>query len=450
MDLPTLQAFRGALYTLFVRRADALMDLTDALLSAHGARSVAELTLAPVFRRRWPSGYAALHDGRINHAGWRHLMATTVPRPQIGDRLLLAGDASNIPRPQSPTAADRIYLHVPNLPEASAPLTVGWQYSTLVGVPGVVSSWVWVLDQERIPSAQTPAGVLAAQLQAVLPHLPVEADRPLLLADRHYASIPFLHALEAAPCDLLLRVPKNRVFYRPAPPPTGKRGAPRKDGSRFACADASTWGMPTAVWEGTDSTGHPLQVQAWSHLHFKEARDQEVTAIRIERPHATNRERDPRVCWLLWRSTAAIPPLERVWTWYRCRFGIEHSYRFAKSHLLWPQARLRTPDQFTRWSFLVATVHNLLFLLRDTVAAHHLPWQSPAHPSTPAQVRRAVAGIMPQLGTPARPAKPRGTSPGRAKGAHLTPAPRYGVVIKHPKPRRTAKKTSVTRTARSA
>jgi hypothetical protein len=113
MDLPTLQAFRGALYTLFVRRADALMDLTDALLSAHGARSVAELTLAPVFRRRWPSGYAALHDGRINHAGWRHLMATTVPRPQIGDRLLLAGDASNIPRPQSPTAADRIYLHVP-------------------------------------------------------------------------------------------------------------------------------------------------------------------------------------------------------------------------------------------------------------------------------------------------------------------------------------------------
>jgi hypothetical protein len=30
MDLTTLQTFRGALYTLFERRADALMELTDA------------------------------------------------------------------------------------------------------------------------------------------------------------------------------------------------------------------------------------------------------------------------------------------------------------------------------------------------------------------------------------------------------------------------------------
>ncbi len=432
MDLTTLQAFRGALYTLFERQADALMESTDALLSAQSARSVAELTLAPVFRRHWPSGYAALQDGRIDHPGWRQLMATTVPCPQEGGRLLLAGDASNIPRPESPTAADLIHLHVPNLPDATAPLTVGWQYSTLVVVPCAVSSWVWVLDQERIPSAQTPAAVLATQLQAVIPHLPVEADRPLLLADRHYASVPFLLAMAAVPCDLLLRASKNRVLYRLAPPPTGKRGAPRKDGTRFACADATTWGTPTAAWEGTDSCGHPLRVQAWSHLHFKEARDQEVTVIRIERPHAADRERDPRVCWLLWRGTT-IPPLEHVWSWYRCRFGIEHHYRFAKSHLLWTQARLRTPDQFTRWSLLVATVQNLLALARDVVAAHHLPRQSPARPATPAQVRRAMVGIMPQLGTPARPPKPRGKSPGRAKGTHITPAPRYPVVIKHPK-----------------
>jgi DDE superfamily endonuclease len=433
MDLTALQGFRSTLYTLFERRADALMELTDALLSAQAARSLAEVTLAPAFRRHWPSGYAALHDGRIDHRGWRQLMATTVPRPQQEDRLLLAGDASNIPRPEFSIAADRIHLYVPNLPDATAPLTVGWQYSTLVVVPSVVSSWVWVLDQARIPSAQTPAAVLAAQLQTVIPHLPVDVGRPLLLADRHYASGPFLRALAAVPCDLLLRLPTNRVLFRPAPPPTGKRGAPRKDGTRFACADETSWGAPPTAWEGADSSGHPLRVQAWSHLHFKETRDQDVTVIRIERPHATNRKRDPRVCWLLWRGPT-IPPLERVWSWYRCRYGIEHHYRFAKSHLLWTQARVRTPDQFTRWSLLVATVQNLLALAREVVAAHHLPWQSPARPATPAQVRRAMAGILPQLGTPARPPKPRGKSPGRAKGTHITPAPRYAVVIKHPHP----------------
>jgi hypothetical protein len=300
MDLTALQGFRSTLYTLFERRADALMELTDALLSAQAARSLAEVTLAPAFRRHWPSGYAALHDGRIDHAGWRQFMATTVPRPQQEDRLLLAGDASNIPRPEFSTAADRIHLYVPNLPDATAPLTVGWQYSTLVVVPGVVSSWVWVFDQARIPSAQTPAAVLAAQLHAVTPHLPADVGRPLLLADRHYASGPFLRALAAVPCDLLLRLPTNRVLFHPAPPPTGKRGAPRKDGTRFACADETSWGAPTAAWEGADSNGHPLRIQAWSHLHFKETRDQDVTVIRIERPHATTRKRDPRVCWLLW------------------------------------------------------------------------------------------------------------------------------------------------------
>jgi len=84
--------------------------------------------------------------------------------------------------------------------------------------------------------------VAAKQLESVLPLLPTRSSpvRPLLLADGYYGSQTFLRQTQELACDKLLRLAKNRVLYRaknrvlyrPAPPKTGKRGAPRKDGAR--------------------------------------------------------------------------------------------------------------------------------------------------------------------------------------------------------------------------
>lgn len=56
LDQP--KQFRQELYQLFPYRADALMDLLDALCSNTQARSVVELSLNPLFRRE----YGSLHD----------------------------------------------------------------------------------------------------------------------------------------------------------------------------------------------------------------------------------------------------------------------------------------------------------------------------------------------------------------------------------------------------
>jgi len=101
---------------------------------------------------------------------------------------------------------------------------------------------------------------------------------------------------------------------------------------------------------------------------------------------------------------------------------------------LWDQPRLRTPEQFERWTLLVAAVQNQLVLARSLVQALHLPWETDKRPATPQQVRRAMAGIVAALGTPAHPPKARGKSPGWPKGRVRTPAPRFPV-IKKPKPR---------------
>ena len=52
-----LVEFREQVYKSFSQRGDSLMDLFDALCSARGANSVAELSLNSLFRR----GYSALY-----------------------------------------------------------------------------------------------------------------------------------------------------------------------------------------------------------------------------------------------------------------------------------------------------------------------------------------------------------------------------------------------------
>lgn len=418
-------AFRHAVYACFTHQAAALQNLLDGLLTQETARSLPELALAPACARQWPSVYTALQEGRIDADVLRQAVCRQAPVPP-GGRLLLGGDASSIPRPAAVTAADRTYQHVANLPQAKRPIIPGWQYSQLVVLPDPVSSWVYPLQVDRIPSDHTPAAILATQLAAVCTLVKV---RPLLVADRGYGSAAFVTATTAVPCDVLTRLASNRVFYRPTPPRTGQRGRPRVDGDRFALSDPSTHGTPDAIWQGTTATGQPLTVPGWASLHFKGARPVSLWVIQIVRPHARDTQRDPRRSWFLWRGATA-PPLDQVHGWYQRRFGHEHGFRFAKQHLLWDQVHVRTPAQFDRWSQLVALAQATLYLARAHVTAQRLPWQARTRPATPQQVRRALAVFFAHVGSPAPLPQPRGKSPGRPLGFHPAPAARFPVVTK--------------------
>jgi hypothetical protein len=74
--LAGLQAFRAGLYACCLSRADALVDLADALLSAQGpVASLPHLSLEPAHRRGWGSTNAALARGRIDAERLRDLLA---------------------------------------------------------------------------------------------------------------------------------------------------------------------------------------------------------------------------------------------------------------------------------------------------------------------------------------------------------------------------------------
>ena len=421
-----LYAFREQLYGCFVQAGDALFNLCDALLSETAARSLPELSLSPFCTRGWSSLYQGVQHAQIDRAKMQRLFARHAPLPQEGNRLVLGVDASSIARPCSKTARDRTYVHQSNLPTGCKPVTPGWQFSTLTVLPEEPSSWTYLLDNIRVRSEQTQGEAVKEQLGEVLPLLPVRA---LLLGDGYYSSATFLAQIADAPCDLLVRLPKNRVLYRCAPPKTGKKGRPRLDGARFPCKESTTQGIPDAFWSGTNQDGRAVEVSVWHHLHYKQARPVEVSIIRVVRPHAQDTERDPKVSWFLFHGEQMPAPSE-VSDMYARRYSQEHGYRVDKQHLLWETPRLRTPEQFQHWTDIVACVRNQLVLARPLAEAVRQPWESKRRELTPQQTRRAMPTILTRLGTPAKPPQPRGKSPGRQTGAKIKPVPRYKVIFK--------------------
>lgn len=71
-----VEEFRRRLYGCLGRRADALFELVDAILTSGPAVSPVHLSLAAVHRRNWGSLYAALDKGSVEEEQIRELLAT--------------------------------------------------------------------------------------------------------------------------------------------------------------------------------------------------------------------------------------------------------------------------------------------------------------------------------------------------------------------------------------
>ena len=102
----TLRIFRDNVSAGLDRRADALFELTDALLTAGPLPSPVHLSCEAVHRRSWGSLDAALRHGRLNEEARRVLR----PRHPLADeQLVYAVDVSVWPRCDAETSPDRGY-----------------------------------------------------------------------------------------------------------------------------------------------------------------------------------------------------------------------------------------------------------------------------------------------------------------------------------------------------
>ena len=121
--------FRQALYQHgFTMLKDAQFELVDALLMSGPVRSFPELSLSPVFRRRWPSAYAAIEEGRQDLNWLRRHLCAQVPTHGVQ---VFALDTTAWPRPCAPTLADRQYIRSPTRAIDGSSIVAGYPYSLL-------------------------------------------------------------------------------------------------------------------------------------------------------------------------------------------------------------------------------------------------------------------------------------------------------------------------------
>ncbi len=439
-DTDALTRFRAALSaTGLGRRKDSLFETLDAVLTAAGPETLARLSLAPGFRRGWASVADALAEGHVDLSAVRQLLLRTLPPVPAEDpddlkRPLWVGDASTWPRPAAKTSPERTYCRRVSAGVPQEGIVPGWEYHWLVAVPEAEGSWVLPLDVARRrppPDGATPTALVLGHVRAALATAPAASTRPVVALDSGYDPVALARAQQdpaGLAADCLVRLAGHRVRYRD-PAPYGGRGRPRVHGAVFRFKDPTTHGVP----DRQATLDHPdygtVAVSAWERLHVRHAPDAPFTVVRVQVGRLPRRERPPAPLWLAWIGGPLPDDLLLVWRWYLRRFTVEHGLRFAKQTLGWTTVRPRAPEAADRWTWLVALACWHLWLARPLVAARRLPWEPAQLPArlSPGRVRRAFPGLFAQLGSPARPPKPRGKSPGPRPGHAPGPRPRCAV-----------------------
>jgi len=428
MQLDKLKTFRQEVYNRLGAARDATFELTDAVLLTRNAYSLADLSLSPVFRRKWPSIYEALQDSRPQR---NKLMKLYIEQMPSSGRPLLAVDHTCWPRPEAVTLQERTIEHYCTVVPGNRPIALGQGYSTIAWIPEGSGSWALPLRHERITSWENPIDKGAWQLRQVCQHLAV---RPISMWDSEYGCAPFVLKTADIVADKLVRLRSNLCLWS-APPPYSGKGRPRLHGDKFKLNDPKTWGEPDESLEVDDPKLGRVRLRLWQGLHFRKAASHPILLLRVERLAPQSSERVSKPLWLAWIGEE-MPPLAEVWRFYLRRFALDHWYRFAKQRLHWTLPKLSTPKQCERWSDLMPLMSWELWLAREIVTDNPLPWHKSADNLSPGRVAQAFAGVLLAIDTPATPPKPRGKSSGWPKGKTRASRTRYPIVKKGSKKRK--------------
>ncbi len=302
-SLSLVQHFRAALYACFERRADALFELTDALLTADPVPAPVHLSLAPLHRRGWGSLYAALVHGTINPTALRVLLAR---HPLAGGQAIYAVDVSVWARCDAETSPERGFYYHPSRHSAGQPIVAGWAYQWIAQLGFARASWTTPLDVRRVHPTENTNVVAAAQVRAVVQRLSPDAPVPIFVFGAGYDPVQVQQEVTGCRVAIVVRLRANRCFY--ANPPSPKEtGRPPRHGRKFDCSDPTTWPDPTDEQYGT------VRVRAWAGLHPKVQRHAgrgtrgpapivPGTLVLVEVSRLPRMTHDPQVLWLWWHG----------------------------------------------------------------------------------------------------------------------------------------------------
>lgn len=349
----TLAAFRRDYHACLTLRADALFELTDAVLCTDGpVVSLPELSLTAEHRRGHGALYDGLSAGHIQVSRLRRSL-TSLPVPTDADgRITLAVDVSPWLRPDAATCPDRLFCHVYGRGKNSAQMIPGWPYSFVAALEPGRTSWTALLDAQRLGPCDDATEVTAAQVREVVERLRQagqhrDGDPDILLVfDAGYDVTRLAHLLADLPVELLGRVRSDRMFvFPPLPRQPGTAGRTALHGQEFKLDRPESHPEPETVTTSDTSRYGTARACAWQRLHPRLTRRAawqqhhgelpiiEGTVIRLTVDRLPG-DRNPKPVWL-WHSRPHTTPsdVDRLWRAFLRRFDIEHTFRFIKQTL---------------------------------------------------------------------------------------------------------------------
>jgi hypothetical protein len=295
--LGALREFRQRLLGCLTARADALLELADAVLcSDRPVRSLVQLSLEPEFRRGHGALYDALAAGRVDDERLFSLLTEVLPPlvdgPEGGawiaghdviDRRLLdralsgvpaadaagvrdacarwrrvrvAVDATSCPRPDAWCSPGREHVHHGACHcKGSSKTTPGWEYQLAAVTGHLRTAWAAAVDVQRTTPATRTAQTIA-QVKNVLRRLhgAGHASRavPLFVFDAGYSAAALTDGLAGCPAHVLVRLPAGSVFYQDATAWPGRNGRPAHRGPEVHCLEPEAL---VAAAEGRGSRG---------------------------------------------------------------------------------------------------------------------------------------------------------------------------------------------------
>src|SRR5271170_7869149 len=239
----SLRSFRAQFYGALTRWADALFELTDALLCAAGpVHSVPSLSLEPEFERSHGSLYKSLAKGHIDENALRALLVEHRPADWP---FVFAVDASTWARCDAECSPERGFHYSASKHSAGQPIVAGWSYQWISQLSWAPDSWTAPLDALRISPSMDGLGATVEQVKRLVGLLLDDGDVPLFVFDAGYDGIALGHGLADTRAEVLVRIASSRVFHPDPEPRTDRaRGRPPRHGPRFMLSDQSTWPTP--------------------------------------------------------------------------------------------------------------------------------------------------------------------------------------------------------------
>jgi len=460
--------FRESIYQSFEYRADAIMDLLDALSSNISANSVVELSLNPLFRRNYSSvekSISQFSTSRITDdekqqrlkLAQQHLKIITQHLPALKKRRfhLLATDVTPQPRPFAQTLSDRKVVHAPNPTLSNKPIAIGHEYSHLVYLPEKLSQpsppWVIPLSVRLVGSRENPCTVGADQLATLIKdfELPFANQLCLHVGDTVYAAVRYLNDNnEHKNLVSAARLRSNRsLYFQPQGIEETAPGHPTWYGKVLKLKNANHYQADEeTLTTYTSHTGRTfnVRIKAWDNLLMRGKQDcpmhdQPLKLIRIEAFKPNGKPLYRRPLWLIVAGDRrAEISIVDIYLAYAQRYDIEHYFRFGKQRLLMSSYQTPELDHEENWWHLTLLAYCQLYLAAPL--AHQLPrpWESKNISTSssllsPSVVQRDFTRIIHQIGTPAKAPKLRGISIGRKKGVTLLPRKPLPIVFKSKK-----------------